>query len=58
MTKDEHKVNEINLPTYGYLMDRRSSKLTTVEAVIWDMVSVIEAQEKRINELKAPIQDD
>lgn len=38
MTKDEHKVNQINLPTYGCLMDHKSSELESVEAVIWDMV--------------------
>lgn len=58
MTKDELKVNQINLPTYGYLMDQKSSELDSVEAVIWNMVGVIEAQKKRINKLETAIKND
>ena len=58
MTEDEYKVIRVSLPTYGYLMDRKSSKLKSMDAVIWDMVSVIEAQKKRINELEAAIEQE
>ena len=58
MIEEEYKVIQVNLPTYGYLMDRKSSELDSVEAVIWNMVSEIEAQKKRINELEAAIKND
>ncbi len=55
---DEYKTIRVSMPTYGYLMDRKSLKLKSVDVVIWDMVSVIEAQKKRIKELESAIEQE
>lgn len=59
MVNDKYKVVRVSLPTYGYLMDHRTSNLKTVDSVIWSLIknhtkleAKIEALEYEIAELK------
>jgi len=51
MTNKKFKTIRVSLPTHGYLMDNKTRDDTSLDSVIWRMVSQIDELNKEIARL-------
>ncbi len=59
MTDEEIKYKNVRvtMPTYGYLMDHRTMYLSSMDAVIWDLISDKSKSEAKIKELESKLKE-